>query len=291
MNLSVSDEELVKLLPGFSNNYTDVNGITIHYVSGGEGKPLVLLPGWPQTWWAYHKVLPALAEKHHVIVVDIRGMGSSSTPGGGYEKKNMAKDILDLITFLGYSKVTIAGHDIGANVAFSFAANYPEHTTKLIMLDTPHPDEDMYKLPMLPVGMPVYPWWVAFNQVKELPEVLLEGRYAILQEWIFDLMLLDKSAISSFDKLVYAHHYNKKDNIRAGNAWYQAFAQDIEDLKSYNKINIPVAAIGSMAGCEMLSYFLAKFSDSVVVKEIENSMHFIMEENPQRVIEAILEFM
>ncbi|MCO6146833.1 alpha/beta fold hydrolase [Flavobacterium sp. NRK1] len=291
MNLSVSDEELVKLLPGFSNKYAEVNGTNIHYVTGGQGEPLVLLPGWPQTWWAYHKILPSLFEKYHVIVVDIRGMGSSDTPHDGYDKKNMAKDILELITSLGYSKVCIAGHDIGANVAFSFATNYETYTSKLIMLDTPHPDENMYKLPMLPVGMPVYPWWVAFNQVKELPEILFDGRYHLLQDWIFDSMLLNKSAINDHDRQIYAYHYNKKENIRAANAWYQAFIQDIEDIKKYGRIKIPIAAIGSKAGCEMLTYCLAPFSDSVVVKEIKNSGHFIMEENPQQVVQAMFEFM
>ncbi|MDV6169909.1 alpha/beta hydrolase [Flavobacterium sp. DG1-102-2] len=291
MSQLVSDEELVKLLPGFSNHYVEVNGITLHYVESGKGEPLVLLPGWPQTWWAYHKLMPALSEKYHVIAVDIRGMGSSSTPEGGYDKKNMAKDLSDLIKVIGYSKITVAGHDIGAAVAFSFAANHPEQTAKLIMLDTPHPDQNMYKLPMLPVGMPVYPWWVAFNQVKELPEALLEGRYAILQEWVFNSLLIDRDAINDFDRLVYAHHYNKKDNIRASNGWYQSFVQDIEDVKMYDKINIPVAAIGSKTGCQMLGYFLSPFSDSVTITEIENSSHFVMEENPLQVIQAIKVFL
>ncbi len=291
MEQSLSDENLVKLLPGFSNKYSSVNGINIHYVTGGKGQPLVLLPGWPQTWWSYNKIMPLLAERYKVVAVDIRGMGSSDKPLDGYEKKNMAKDILELILALGYDKVTIAGHDIGANVAFSFAANYPQHTHKLIMLDTPHPDENMYKLPMLPVGMPVYPWWVAFNQVKGLPEELLEGRSSVLLNWIFDLMLLDKEAISDFDRSVYANAYDNKENIRAGNAWYQTFTKDIEDCKQYKKIESPVIAIGTPSGCAMLGYFLAPFSDSVEVKEIEHSGHFIMEENPEQVVNAITGFL
>jgi pimeloyl-ACP methyl ester carboxylesterase len=212
-------------------------------------------------------------------------------PESGYDKKNMALDILELIKVLGYEKVSIAGHDIGANVAFSFAANYPEHTNKLILLDTPHPDSNMYKLPMLPVGMPIYPWWVAFNQVKELPETLLEGRYNLLQDWIFDTMLINKGAINEFDRSIYGHHYSKKENIRAGNAWYQAFVKDIEDIKAYGKIVVPVIGIGSEAGCEMLKYFLTPFSDTAKFVKIEKSGHFIMEENSQQVIQAIVDFL
>src|ERR1700760_4053458 len=73
----LTDAELVKKLPGFKNGYTEVNGVKLHYVEGGNGMPLVLLPGWPETWWSYRKMMPLLAGKYHVIVIDMRGMGSS----------------------------------------------------------------------------------------------------------------------------------------------------------------------------------------------------------------------
>ncbi|HWT39605.1 MAG TPA: alpha/beta fold hydrolase, partial [Paraburkholderia sp.] len=76
----VSDRTLVKSLPGFRNGYATVNGVRLHYVVGGKGEPLVLLPGWPETWWTFHKIMPALAEHYTVIVVDLRGMGASSKP-------------------------------------------------------------------------------------------------------------------------------------------------------------------------------------------------------------------
>lgn len=180
-NGAYDDIHLVSLLPGFTNHYQNVNGTTLHYVSGGQGSPLILLPGWPQMWWSYHKVMPILAKRHKVIVIDFRGMGSSGKPTDGYSKKNMAGDIALLINIMGLEKVNIAGHDIGANVAISFAGNYPELTESLIVLDTQHPEQDLYKLPMLPVGLPVHPWWVAFNQIKELPEQVLEGRFHIVQ--------------------------------------------------------------------------------------------------------------
>src|SRR5689334_23181364 len=80
-------------LPGFKHNHAQVNGVRLHYVTGGRGEPLVLLPGWPQTWWEYHKIMPALAAKFRVIVVDLRGMGGSEKPEGGYDKKTMAADV------------------------------------------------------------------------------------------------------------------------------------------------------------------------------------------------------
>jgi len=290
--MEYTDEELIKLVPNFANNYVEVNGTRLHYVKGGKGEPLILIPGYPETWWAYHKVMPILAEKHCVIVVEMRGMGSSDKPVGGYEKKNMAKDIFELTKILGYEKVNIGGHDIGAHVAFSFAINFPESTAKLIMLDTPHPDAGMYQLPMLPIlgANHVYPWWLSFNQVKELPEQLLEGRMKIIIEWLFKNLLVEQSSISDFDKEVYEFAYNSKDAIRASNAWYQSFLQDIEDNKSYEKLNIPVLGIGG-SGYEMLQMSLSNSTTDLQLKKIEECGHFVLAEKPNETAKFISDFM
>ncbi|MFH7000944.1 alpha/beta fold hydrolase [Flavobacterium bizetiae] len=290
MNL-YSDESLIKQLPGFKNNYTTVNGVNLHYVTGGHGKPLVLIPGWPQTWWSYRKIMPILAEKYSLIVIDLRGMGSSGKPLDGYTKKNMAKDIQSLIAHLGHKKINIAGHDIGAAVAFSYAANFAENTDKLIVLDTPHPDENIYKLPMMPIGNPVFPWWLAFNQVKLLPEELLEGRYDLLQNYIFDQLLINSEIINDFDRKVYAEAYNNKEAIRSSNGWYQAFTEDIKDIKKYEKISIPAIGIGSPEGAKMLSFFFSHYLDNFTIEEIENSGHFIHEEQPAATASLIMNFL
>ncbi|WP_236255479.1 alpha/beta fold hydrolase [Chryseobacterium indoltheticum] len=290
-NDKYDDEYLVSMLPGFKNHHQNVNGTKLHYVSGGTGSTLILLPGWPQTWWSYHKIMSNLAKYHKVIVIDYRGMGSSEKPAGGYSKKNMAADIASLIRSLGPGKVSVAGHDIGANVAISFAGNYPELTEKLIVLDTQHPEEDLYKLPMLPVGLPVHPWWVAFNQIKDLPEDLLEGRFHIVQQWIFDQMLVNKDSISEFDRHVYARAYETKEAIRASNGWYQAFPEDIQDIKHMKMIEAQTLALGSPNSIPMLKASLPNYIMNLQLKEIENSGHFILEEQPAEVANLISEFL
>ena len=285
------DEYLVSLLPGFTNHHLDVNGTRLHYVEGGEGLPLILLAGWPQTWWSFHKIMPLLAKDRHVIVVDFKGMGSSSKPAEGYSKKQMASDIASLVKEMGFDKVSIAGHDIGASIAISFAGHFPEQTDKLIVLDTPHPEEDLYKLPMLPIGMLVHPWWIAFNQVTELPELLLEGRFHIIQQWIFDKMLIDNENISRFDREVYAKAYENKDAIRASNAWYQAFPEDIQDIKKMKMIEASTLGVGSSAGLAMLKASLPRYVEKIQFREIENSGHFIQEEQPDEVASSMLEFL
>ena len=284
------DSELVKQLPGFTSNYLTVNGIQLHYVLGGQGKPLVLLPGWPQTWWSYHKIMPLLADSYQVIVVELRGMGSSDKPMAGYSKKGMAGDVSALLDELGIERTYIAGHDIGTAVAFSFAAHFPEKTDKLVLLDTPHPDENMYKLPMLPTGAGVHPWWVAFNQVQHLPEQVLEGRFNLVQGWLFDQLLKEKTAISGFDRHVYAQAYNSQDAIRASNGWYQTFPEDIDDIKG-KRIEAPTIGIAGRAGYQMLSYALPPYIDKLELKEVVGSGHFVQEERPLETSKFILDFL
>jgi len=283
---------LIGPLAGFESRYAAVNHTRLHYVIGGQGEPLLLLPGYPETWWAYHKVMPLLAEKYQVIVVEMRGMGKSDKPLQGYEKKNMAQDIEALVQHLGLDRVYIGGHDIGAHVAFSFACNYPHKTTKLIMLDTPHPDAGMYHLPMLPIpgGNYTYPWWLAFNQVKELPEQILEGRMDIVIHWLFNQLTVNKEAVSDFDLSLYTEAYNSKDAIRAANAWYQAFGQDIEDRKNYANLSMPVLGIGG-SGYEILKASLAPAAENVTFVHIQHCGHFILAEKPREVVAELLSFL
>ena len=260
-------------------------------MEGGEGPVVLLLSGWPQTWWSYHKIMPILSKKHKVIAVDIRGMGSSDKPHDGYSKKTMANDVAALVKVLGYDKVSIVGHDIGASIAISFAGHYPELTEKLIVLDSPHPEEDLYKLPMLPVGLPIHPWWIAFNQVKDLPEVLLEGRFHMIQEWVFEKMLVNKDSVSDFDRQVYAKAYESKDAIRASNGWYQAFPEDIQDIKSMTPIEAKSLVIASAGSIGMLNTSIPRYIKNFEIKEIKESGHFLQEEQPEIVSELILEFL
>jgi pimeloyl-ACP methyl ester carboxylesterase len=295
----VSDAALVKRLPGFSNAYAEVNGVRLHYVIGGHGDPLVLLPGWPETWWGYHKLMPALAARYTVIAVDLRGMGGSSRPADGYDKKTMAADVHALMQKLGYASANIAGHDIGSQVAYSYAANFPQATRKLVMMDVAPSTEGLLSLPMLPAHGsfgdkidPAHPylWWFAFHQVKGLPEKLLAGRVGLEQDWFFHYMSVDESAIDAYDRAVYAHAYNSADAIRASNGWYQAFTQDIIDDKAYAALEMPVLALGG-PGYERLKAVMAQKAARLTAVKIADSGHFVQEEQPAQVSRLMLDFL
>jgi len=295
----ISDGTLVKSLPGFRNGYATVNGVRLHYVVGGKGEPLVLLPGWPETWWTFHKIMPALAEHYTVIVVDLRGMGASSKPADGYDKKTMAADIHELVKSLGYDKASIAGHDIGSAVAFAYAANYPKATDRLVMLELPHPDDSLLTFPLLPqqgnVGDKLgsarpYLWWFAFNQIHGLPEKLLAGRVGLEQDWIFTYFLKNESAIDARDRAVYEHAYNSVDAIRASDAWYQALPQDVVDYRSYGKLDMPVLALGGPA-YGWMKKVIGQKAENLSAVEVQNSGHFVQEEQPELVAQTMLDFL
>jgi len=295
----ISEGALLRSLPGFRGSSAHINGVRIHFVEGGKGAPLVLLPGWPQTWWEYHKMMPALAKHFHVIVVELRGMGGSSQPATGYDKKTMARDIYSLVRHLGYERVNIAGHDVGSMVAFAYAANYPQSTRKVAIMDVPHPDDSWMKMPMLPeVGKfgekidaahPAYPWWFAFQQVKGLPEHLLRGRTAEYYDFLLDYLTKDSRSIGAFDRKVYHAAYASPNAIRASDAWFQAFSQDVLDARKYPKLTMPVLGLGSI-GYDWLQASLVPKGTQVKLVKVENSGHFFADEQPAFIAKQLIDF-
>jgi pimeloyl-ACP methyl ester carboxylesterase len=295
-----ADEELIKHLPSFTNHYAPVNGIRLHYVTGGSGPVLVCLPGWPQTWYSYHPIAAGLAQHYRVIIVDLRGMGSSDKPAAGYDKKTMAQDIYELLRHLGVAKASLLGHDIGGMVASSFAFNYPEATEKLIVADGAHPSEGLRYMPLLPApgafadkmdDQQPYVWWMAFNQVPGLPEQLLAGRFQHLLDYLFAYVMLDESKMSAFDRAVYAAAYNQPESIRAANAWYQTLNQDIADAATYGRLTMPVLGIGSYVSYGHLQLSLPAVADQVQVVGLPDSGHYMFEEKPAEVMALVLDFL
>jgi pimeloyl-ACP methyl ester carboxylesterase len=290
---ALSDAQLAESLgAGFTSDHVTVDGLRLHYVAGGQGAPLILLPGWPQTWWEYRKVMPALAAAgRRVIALDLRGMGGSDKPAGGYDKKTMAGDVHGFIQALGYEQADVAGHDIGSMVAFSFAVNHPQTARRVAMLDVVHPNPGYYQIPMLPQpGSPFYPWWFAFNQVAGLPEELVVGRAQYIVDWMFDNLLLNQKAVTPLDRAIYANAYNSPDGIRGGNGWYQTFAQDIADLATYGKVTVPLLGMVNTLFAAQMQATLPTQGTDVQVVVVPDTGHYFVEEQPQAVIDQFNQF-
>src|SRR6266487_5151755 len=162
----------------FSHHMASVNGIQLHYVIGGHGNPIVLIHGWPQTWYEWRHVMPALAKNYTVIVPDLRGLGDSSKPVTGYDGKTTAQDIYQLVSQLGFKDIFLVGHDFGVQVAYSYAAAHPNEVKRLVILDVPipgiGPGENITGL-----------WWVQFHMVRDIPEMLVEGHEREYLTWFY----------------------------------------------------------------------------------------------------------
>jgi pimeloyl-ACP methyl ester carboxylesterase len=186
------------MLP-FVHHTASVNGVRLHYVMGGQGEPLVLLHGFPQTWYSWHKVMPALAEQYTVIAPDLRGYGDSSKPRDGYDKKTMAEDIYQLVGKLGYERIFLVGHDVGGMVAYAYACVHPAGVRRLAIAEAliaglkPGFEEAMDN------SQGQGAWWVTFNTIPNLPEALIAGRERIYIDWFCKNVAYNPAAISESD--------------------------------------------------------------------------------------------
>jgi len=291
MSQGNADAVLAAELPGdFRSAFAEVNGTRLHYVAGGKGDPLVLLPGWPVTWREFRHVMPLLAQHYRVIAVDLRGMGLSAKPAAGYDKKTMARDILELARHLGYSTINLAGHDIGAMVAYSYAVNHPAAVGKVAIMEVGHPDSSLYDLKLLPRDGAPNLWWFALNQLSGLPEQLLEGRMRYVVDHVFDSHLVDRSKVGDDERRTYAGAYDSVDAIRAGDGWFQSFDQDVADFQSYGKVTVPMLGLASPANFPAVRQAWLQLGDEVEVVEIDDSGHFLPIEQPGAVAKALAGF-
>jgi pimeloyl-ACP methyl ester carboxylesterase len=276
----------------FSHHTTTVNGIQIHYVIGGHGDPVVLLHGWPETWYAWHHVMPALAKNHTVVVPDLRGLGDSSKPTTGYDGKTVAEDIHQLVTQLGFKSIFLAGHDIGTQVAYSYAAAHPAEVKKLAVMELTIPGFPP------PGRMPI--WWGIFHQVPDVPEALVQGKEMMYLSWFFRGLTYNPSAITQADVDEYVSHYSSPGGLRAGFEYYRAFPQDAIQNQNYSKtkLTMPVLALGGafipvLGGnitMPSIIYGMKVLAQNVTGIIVPNSGHFIPEEQPKFVIDQLFKF-
>lgn len=225
-----------------THHYADLGEVLLHYVTAGSGPPVVLLHGWPQTWWEWRHVIPRLAERHTVIVPDLRGLGDSSRPLTGYDKKTVADDIWKLVNGkLGHSSFCLVGHDWGGPTAYALAAQHPEAVTRLAILDVVIPGcgGDF--------SQGGRRWHHQFHVTPDLPEALIAGREEIYLGWFYRTFAYRHDAIGPEDQAEYLRTYRQEGAMRAGFAYYRALEQDAADNRAMiakAKLPMPVLAMG-----------------------------------------------
>lgn len=272
---------------GFKHQLANVNGVTIHYVIGGQGAPLVLLHGFGQNWFMWNRLLPELSKHFTVIAPDLRGVGESEKTAGGYDKKTMAVDIHELVKKLGYSNINLAGHDIGLMVAYAYAAQYGAEVKKVALLDALIPGVE-------PVWSDLYNklWWFGFF-ARPVAGDLVAGQAG---EFLTDFWTVVGHVPNAFTKeetAEFIRAYSVKGATTGSFHWFGAFPQDALDNKELmkTKLKMPVLAMGAEFGS---GSFLADHSrlvaDHVTEVKIMGAGHWIVQEQTEQVQKGLMDF-
>jgi pimeloyl-ACP methyl ester carboxylesterase len=282
---------------GFTEHKVEVGGIGINYVLGGHGPTLLLLHGYPQTWYSWDGILPALARHYTVVAPDLPGAGLSDAPAAAadYTKKAMAADIYRLMVNLGLSHhIRIVGHDIGTMVAYSYAAAHPGDVVKLVLSEAPIPDPSIYTFPALTSRGPGLWWFGLFAEGNGLAEHLITGREKLFVTDLIPTLEVVKGAVTSCDLAVYAHFLAQPGHLRASIEWFATLPQDVRNDAAYGKtkLTMPVLAIGASAS---LGSFEAtqvrQYATHVTGVVIPDSGHWIYEEHPAELTRILLRFL
>ncbi|MDP4026574.1 alpha/beta fold hydrolase [Methylobacterium sp. NEAU 140] len=270
----------------------DLSGVRLHYLTAGAGDPVVLLHGVPQSSHEWRRIIPHVAAKHAIIAPDLRGLGDSSRPATGYDKKTVAADIWELVgTRLGVPRFHLVGHDWGGPVAFALAAHHPEAVRSLTILDVTVPGDGME------MSQGGRRWHHPFFRTLDLPEALLAGREHIFLEWLFDTYGHRPGALPAEDRAEYLRTYAKPGGLRALLAYYRAFPTDAADnaalVAERGKLRMPVLALGGdrAFGRGMETYeSMTRLAENVRGGLIPECGHWVAEEAPEFLAEQLLGF-
>jgi pimeloyl-ACP methyl ester carboxylesterase len=278
-----------------SHHTIHANGIKQHYVDAGEGAPVVLLHGFPETWYAWRKQIPELARHYRLIVPDLRGYGETEKPPSGYDKRTMAADIKALMTALDIERAPIIGHDRGARVATRFAKDYPEAITHLGVFDNV-PTRVIFEKMNATIARGH--WFFIFNQTPDLPEALIAGREEIWLRYILQGWTYDPEALTPEDLTAYVRAYQKPGAVRGAMSDYRAAPEDVaqDQQDAAVKIDCPTLALWGEdfeIGGRMwdMAGIWHEMGTNVRTVAIPKCGHLPHEERPEQVNAAILDFL
>jgi pimeloyl-ACP methyl ester carboxylesterase len=273
----------------FVSRDADVAGVKIHYRMGGHGQAVILLHGYAETSRMWTPLFPLLADKFTVIAPDLPGIGDSSVPNDGLDMKTAAIRIHALAKSLGVEKARVVGHDIGLMVAYAYAAQFPSETEKLVLMDAFLPGIDGWQ----PIyNSPLY-WHFRFH--GSTPEALVNGREDTYFAYFWNDLAADKNhSIPEADRKAYLAAYSRPGRMRAAWAYFVSFIQASQDFAqlSQTKLAMPVLSVGGDKSLGLPLGQQAKLvASDVTVVVIQNSGHWIMEEQPKQTMDALVKFL
>ena len=278
--------------PSISHHRADVNGIRLYYLAAGSGDPLVLLHGFPETSYAWRKVIPSLAEHFRVIAPDLRGCGASDRPDHGYDKRTVAEDVHQLVEQLGLGPINLVGHDVGMMVAYAYAASFRNEVKKLALMEAALPGlglEELYDAVRFPrmYHLPL------FEAPNALAEQLITGRERMFVEHFMLQQAYDTTGPDDDALQEYARWLAAPGALHGGISYFRSHWTDAERNREHakTKLAMPVLTVSgtASAGTELAPWIepLVEQLRSVV---IEDCGHYLAEEQPDRISEELRTF-
>ncbi len=280
----------VKPFPAsFKTQMVTTSGAQIFVRVGGKGPAVVLLHGYGETGDMWQPLAAKLAANHTVVVPDLRGMGLSSHPAGGYDKKTQGGDVTGVLDALKVDKADVVAHDIGNMVAYAFTAEHPDRVTKLVLIDAPVPGvgpwEEVLKNPLL--------WHFRFGGPDM--ERLVKGRERIYLDRFWNEFSADPKNFDEASRVHYAKLYAKPGAMHSGFEQFKAFDQDAIDNKAFlakGPLTMPVLAVGGEKSFgPMMATVMRAAASNVQEAIVPHSGHWIMEENPDYTVKLVSDFL
>jgi pimeloyl-ACP methyl ester carboxylesterase len=279
-------------MSNIKSNYADLGDGLVHYLTAGQGEPLVLLHGIPQTSYEWRYLIPMLEDKFQIIAPDLRGLGDNTRAANGFDKKTVAKDVWRLLhDHLKIDSFNLVGHDWGGPTAFALTCAHQEAVRKLAILDVAIPGDGA------DFSQNGRRWHHAFFRTPHLPEALLHGREDIYINWLFENYSYLPNSITEEDRKEYLRTYSKPGAMTALFEYYRALPQDAKDnqefIEANGKLKMPVLALGGNKsfgrGIETLES-MQRMAENVVGGIVPDSGHWVTEEQPEFVAKELRHF-
>jgi pimeloyl-ACP methyl ester carboxylesterase len=275
--------------PEIVSRRAQVDGGELHYLTAGQGPTVMLQHGYTQTSLMWKPVIPLMAERFTVIAPDLPGFGDSAIPTDGLDMKTAAVRVHQLAQSLGVKKAKVVGHDIGLMVAYAYAAQFPSQTEKLVLMDAFLPGvsgwEPIYNNPNI--------WHFRFN--GPTPEALVQGRERTYFQYFWNDLAADRSrSLPEADREAYIAAYSRPGRMHAGWQYFVAWPETARDFAELarTKLNIPVLAIGGEKSLgEALGQQAKLVASDVTVIVLKDTGHWVLEERPQKTIDALRRFL
>jgi pimeloyl-ACP methyl ester carboxylesterase len=282
-------------LDGVEHRFLDLPGLRMHVAEAGAGEPLLLLHGFPQHWWGWYKVLPALAQRYRVIAPDLRGAGWTDAPAAGYTAEQLVADVVALLDALELDRVRIMAHDWGALVGFLLCLSHPQRVERYVSLAIPHPFVKFN--PRLVTAVPRLWFQYAIATPALGPMLLAKGRQP-MAHYLLDHYTSDRSAFTPDDRELFAAPFRDGARARAGSALYRHFIVPLfpavmAGRYRTKRLVTPTLILYGGEDPNMTGEILdghQNYADDLTIEEVDGASHFIADEKPQVVIDRALAF-